>query len=129
MSSRDRVKAYGSAVAFMLAGVACSALVAGTTGEVVGIVLVSLGGVAAVSLLFYEVGISEDRERQATRRERAGLDDRDDRGRRASRAGAGLALPPLEQHRAEGESSAPRGHRSGAARRVGGRQRPPRRPQ
>ncbi len=129
MNSRDRVKTYGSAVAAMVAGVACSASIAGTTGEVIGIVLVSLGGVAAVSLLFYEVGLSEDRQRRAVRSAPPGSSDRDDRAPRPSRTGRELAVPPLEQHRPEGQGPAQRGHRSGAARRIGGRPRPPRRPQ
>lgn len=143
MSPRERVKSYGPSVAAMVAGVACSALVGGTSGEVIGIVLVSLGGVAAVSLLFYEVGLSEDRQRRHRPPGRGASEDRgrgtdeDAEGAQGAEGarggggrglgGRGLTVSPLEQHRGEGRPPSPGGARAGPRRAVR-RPRPPRRP-
>jgi hypothetical protein len=48
---------------FVAAGAVCAMLVSGLTGQLLTIVLISLGLGAAVLLLFLEVGLSEDRER------------------------------------------------------------------
>jgi hypothetical protein len=55
--------AFGSAGALAVAGVACAALVAGSTGEILATALLSVGLVGVVVLVFLEVGLSEDRER------------------------------------------------------------------
>ena len=62
MASRQRVLAYGSAALLVVAGSVCAALVSGTAGEALAIGLVTLGLGAVVLLLFYEVGLSEERE-------------------------------------------------------------------
>ena len=62
MSRRRRILAYGGAVAVTVAGFVSAAL-GGLAGEVVGIALVSLGIGGALILVFYEVGLSEDRAR------------------------------------------------------------------
>jgi len=62
MTRRQRIFAYGSAVLAVLAGAICAVAIAGTTGEVVGWTLVTLGLGAIVLLVFYEIGLSEDRE-------------------------------------------------------------------
>jgi len=63
---------FGSAALLVVAGVAGGVAFGGTFGQVLALVLVSLGGVLATALVFYEVGLSEDRERarEESRRER-----------------------------------------------------------
>jgi hypothetical protein len=70
MSTRARVIAFGSAGLLVVAGVVVGTLVGGSTGEVLVLVLAGLGLLAATSLVFLEVGLSEDRER-ARERQRA----------------------------------------------------------
>jgi hypothetical protein len=47
----------------IFAGVLCGAFVNGLAGQLLSIVLISLGLGGAVLLVFLEVGLSEDRER------------------------------------------------------------------
>ena len=76
MSSRNRVLSFGgSALAIVLGGV-IAIVVHGITGEAVSLSLISLGSIAIVSLVFLEVGLSEDRERE---RERADARERERR--------------------------------------------------
>lgn len=63
MAPRSRVIAFGSAAMLVVAGALCLALVGGLTGQVLAIVLMSLGLGGAVTLAFLEIGLSEDRER------------------------------------------------------------------
>jgi hypothetical protein len=63
VSRRWRISAYGAAGALVIAGVACAALVPGTTGQVLAMALIGVGLVGVVSLVFLEIGLSEDRER------------------------------------------------------------------
>jgi hypothetical protein len=62
MTTGGRIRAFGAALALVLAGVACAVLVGGLTGEVLTIVLIAAGAAGAVLLVFLEVGYSEDRE-------------------------------------------------------------------
>jgi hypothetical protein len=71
-----RVLTFGSAVALLVASGLVGGLSGGIVGEAVSIALGSLGLIALVSLALYEVGLSEDRDR-----ERAGAAQA--RGRRA----------------------------------------------
>jgi hypothetical protein len=71
VSKRSRVLAFGSAGLLVVAGVVCAAVVGGGTGGALAMVLIGLGLVAATSLVFLEVGLSEDRERARERRQRA----------------------------------------------------------
>lgn len=73
MSRRARAGWYGTAALLVVLGAAVTAVLGGTTGDVAGFVLIGLGLVQAMSLVFFEVGISEDRERARTmaRAERA----------------------------------------------------------
>jgi hypothetical protein len=82
MSQRRRIVAFGSVALLILAGVLCAAVIGGGTGETLALVLIGLGLVLATSLVFLEIGLSEDRERDraGAERDRAGT-----RGR-ASRA-------------------------------------------
>jgi hypothetical protein len=63
MSKRARILGFGSAALLMIAGIACAVFVADGTGEVLTLVLVGTGFIVATSLVFLEVGLSEDRER------------------------------------------------------------------
>jgi hypothetical protein len=63
MSKRWRVLTFGGAGLLVAVGVGQGVVIGGDAGEVAAIVLVGLGLVAAVSLVFYEVGLSEDHER------------------------------------------------------------------
>jgi len=63
VSRRSRIVGFGSAGLLVLAGVACAAVLRGGLGEILALVLISLGCVEAVSLVFLEIGYSEDRER------------------------------------------------------------------
>jgi hypothetical protein len=58
---------YGASAALVLAGVACGALISGTTGGTLATALIGLGLLGIVSLIFYEVGLSEDRDRARSR--------------------------------------------------------------
>jgi hypothetical protein len=64
MSKRARIIAYGSSIALVLIGTASAALVAGVVGEVLAMALVGSGLVVLTGLVFMEVGLSEDRERE-----------------------------------------------------------------
>ena len=70
MSKRARILAFGTAGLLVVVGVRVGVAMGCTAGQVVALALVSVGGVIAVSLVFLEVGLSEDRER-ARERERA----------------------------------------------------------
>jgi hypothetical protein len=63
MSSRARIQTFGSAALLVLAGALCAVFVPGLIGQLLTIVLISVGLGGAVLLLFLEVGLSEDRER------------------------------------------------------------------
>jgi hypothetical protein len=63
VSKRARILAYGSAGLLVMIGVVVGVATGGTLGQVFALVLISLGFVLATSLVFFEVGLSEDRER------------------------------------------------------------------
>jgi hypothetical protein len=63
VSKRTRIVAFGSAGLLITAGVACAAVIGGGTGEILALVLIGVGLVQATSLVFFEIGLSEDRER------------------------------------------------------------------
>jgi hypothetical protein len=63
MSTRARMLGFGSAALLVIAGFACAVFVAGGTGEVLTLALMGTGFIVATSLVFLEVGLSEDRER------------------------------------------------------------------
>lgn len=63
MTRRARIVAFGSAAALVLAGALCAALIGGLPGQVLAIALITAGLGGALLLVFYEVGLSEDRER------------------------------------------------------------------
>jgi hypothetical protein len=63
MSRRSRIAGFGSAGLLVLLGIACAVIFSGTLGQNLAFVLVALGLVLATSLVFYEVGLTEDRAR------------------------------------------------------------------
>ena len=64
MSRRARFVTYGSATGLVVVGAVCAALVAGVTGQVLAIALMGSGLVILTGLVFLEVGLSEDRDRE-----------------------------------------------------------------
>jgi MFS family permease len=76
MTRRARLLSFGTAVAAIVLGAVLGPVLGGVTGEAVAISLASLGGIAIVALVFYEIGLSEDRERDAAARGRATLPSR-----------------------------------------------------
>jgi hypothetical protein len=64
MTKRTRIVTYGSSVALVLIGSVCAALIAGVAGEVLAMALIGSGLVILTGLVFMEVGLSEDRERE-----------------------------------------------------------------
>ncbi len=63
MTRRMRIAAFGSAGVLVAAGAVSAAVIGGGTGQILALVLIGVGLVALTSLLFLEVGLSEDRER------------------------------------------------------------------
>ena len=68
MTTRARIVAFGSAALLVVAGVVLAAAIGGDIGPYLSFALIGLGLVAVVSLVFLEVGLSEDRERASDRR-------------------------------------------------------------
>src|ERR1700749_4140612 len=68
MTRRTRALRYGASIAVALVGVVCGATIPGTAGGTAATVLVGIGLVGVVSLIFYEVGLTEDRDRERARR-------------------------------------------------------------
>ena len=62
MSKRSRIYSYGLCGLLVLLGILAAIFVSDVTGEVLAFVFMALGFVLATSLVFYEVGLSEDRE-------------------------------------------------------------------
>ena len=85
MSRRSRIVGFGSAGVLVVAGIACAFAFSGSLGQNLAFVLVALGLVLATSLVFYEVGLTEDRARvredKARRREEEQR-ERDDAAKR-----------------------------------------------
>ena len=73
VTTRSRIAAGGAVVGLVLAGLLCALLLDGSIATFLTILLVSVAIVVAVALVFYEVGLSEDRERarEAERRGRS----------------------------------------------------------
>ncbi|MEA2330256.1 MAG: hypothetical protein QOH58_394 [Thermoleophilaceae bacterium] len=70
MAPRSRILAFGSAGVLVVAGAACGVLVDGLTGQVLLIALTVAGMGGTLLLLFLEVGLSEDQERERAERQR-----------------------------------------------------------
>ncbi len=63
VTRRTRIASFGSAGLLVVAGAVCAAVIGGGTGQILALVLIGIGLVAITSLVFLEVGLSEDRER------------------------------------------------------------------
>jgi hypothetical protein len=70
VARRDRILAYGGAVALVLVGGLCGWIVPGLTGDIIRLSLITIGFGAVLLIVFYEIGLSEDRERAREERER-----------------------------------------------------------
>src|SRR5882757_1370688 len=92
MSRRGRIVWYGLVACLVVAGAAVAAAVGSTTGQVIGFLLVGFGLVLATSLVFYEVGLSEDRARAREQAERE-LSEREEARRRGEPAGGEPVVP------------------------------------
>jgi hypothetical protein len=110
VSRRTRILRYGASIAVALVGVACGALIPGSAGGTAATVLVGIGLVGVVSLIFYEVGLTEDRERAAQRDlgeraegERADVDGPEGRRAEGRRAEGRRAEGPPRDPGAPGE--------------------------
>ena len=88
VTRRTRALRYGASVAVALVGIACGAIIPGSAGGTAATVLVGIGLVGIVSLIFYEVGLTEDRERAA----QTGKRERAERAGREARSRASPAL-------------------------------------
>jgi hypothetical protein len=66
---RTRILAYGAAAVLAVAGFGCAAI-GGLGAQIAAIALVSAGFGGALLFAFYEVGLSEDRDRAAEEKRR-----------------------------------------------------------
>jgi hypothetical protein len=71
LSKRSRIVAFGSAGLLVLAGIACAFAFSGGLGQNLAFGLVALGLIEGTALVFYEVGLTEDRDRAREERARA----------------------------------------------------------
>jgi hypothetical protein len=71
MTPRARLLSFGGAALVIVLGAVAGPVLGGITGEAIAIALISVGAIAIVSLVFLEVGLSEDRERARERVVRA----------------------------------------------------------
>jgi hypothetical protein len=67
LTRRWRTLRYGAAVGLAVVGVACGVTIPGTLGGTLATALIGVGLVGVLSLVFYEIGLSEDRDRAARR--------------------------------------------------------------
>jgi hypothetical protein len=63
VNRRSRILAFGGAGLLVVAGAVCAVVIGGGLGQILALVLIGLGLVAVTSLVFFEVGLSEDRQR------------------------------------------------------------------
>jgi uncharacterized membrane protein len=73
VTPRSRVVAFSCTGVLVVAGALCAALVGGLTGELLALVLISIGLGGALLLVFLEIGLGEERDlerEQERRRER-----------------------------------------------------------
>jgi hypothetical protein len=68
MTRRSRVAAYGSASALVVIGVVLEVFFSAGAGGLVAVALIGIGFVGLVSLVFLEIGLSEDRDRERSER-------------------------------------------------------------
>jgi hypothetical protein len=83
MSWPVRIVAFGSALGLIVFGIVCAAVIRGSTGQILGIGGIGIGGILLTSLAFLEVGLSEDREREREAQTRPKEPARAERTKRA----------------------------------------------
>ena len=91
MRRSSRILGFGGSGALVIAGIVCAIAFSSTLGTVLAFILISAGLVIATSLVFLEVGLSEDREREhedARRQGQAAQRKRERRPEAVERAGA-----------------------------------------
>ena len=54
---------YAAAIVVVVIGVLCGAIIPGTLGGTICTAIVGIGLVAVISFIFYDVGLTEDRDR------------------------------------------------------------------
>jgi hypothetical protein len=65
MTTHARIATFGGSGLLVAVGIVCAITVSGVLGAVLAFIFVATGFVLATSLVFLEVGLSEDREREA----------------------------------------------------------------
>jgi hypothetical protein len=65
MRRNSRIIGFGGSGVLVVAGIVCAVAFGGTLGTVLAFILISAGLVLATSLIFLEVGLSEDRDRES----------------------------------------------------------------
>jgi hypothetical protein len=101
---RSRVLAFGGSALLVLAGIACAVVLGGTFGQVLAFILIAGGLVLATSLVFLEVGLSEDRDRDRERERQLERDREPEREpERRGRLAASNADRPVRLSRLRGE--------------------------
>jgi uncharacterized protein HemX len=71
VSRRSRIVGFGSAGVLVVLGIVCAVAFSGGLGQNLAFTLVALGLVLATALVFYEVGLTEDKDRAREERKRA----------------------------------------------------------
>ena len=70
MTGHERIRAYGGAAGLAVVGGICGFLVHGLVGQIIRLTLITLAVGAVVMLVFYEIGLSEDKARELEEEER-----------------------------------------------------------
>lgn len=129
MRRNSRIIGFGGAGLLVVAGIVCAVAFGSTLGAVLAFILISAGLVLATSLVFLEVGLSEDRDREqeaerrqeSERRQEAERQHDAEHGLDAGRQRQAAREREIERRRtAEGEHPDPeqdRGRGSGQPRR------------
>jgi hypothetical protein len=99
VTKRGRIVGYGLAALLVAIG-AVGAALAGGGGQLLALVFIGLGFVLATSLVFFEVGLSEDREREREREAaRRGEEARLEMRQRSKGPARSRPRPRLERRR------------------------------
>jgi uncharacterized membrane protein YjfL (UPF0719 family) len=70
VARRERIRAYGAAAALALLGGILGFVIPGLVGQIVRLSLITLAMGAVLLLVFYEIGLSEDKARAREEEER-----------------------------------------------------------
>jgi membrane protein implicated in regulation of membrane protease activity len=96
MTRQARIIWFGLAAALVLAGVV-AALIGSGPALIIALVLIGLGLILATSLVFFEVGLSEDRDRDRERKQR----EQRDHKRRTPKPPGRIKRPRLDRSRGQ----------------------------